>query len=604
MKRSILSVLIGVAIVILWSQLLPGQEQYKRPQQQIADSCVRIEVQDGNALSIGSGVCVSPDGWILTAGHVVGSPGSPATVAFPSGLKLSGKVVQNRYREGVDLATVKVNPKTELPFSFIAWESPSTGEVMTSHGYPDGQPYSGRMKVIRTVQSSRAGLLQAGSAEMVEVDQPFIEGNSGGFISNDMREVCGIVVGRITVSQSGTAICPRECSEILVRSRVRFRFRRPRGFLLFGFRPQLWVVMGGPCQGCEAFKREFGSNSKFREFLTSRWRIHFIDGRRAVRWRQRMAIESIPAFVFSNSDKIIFGFQDVPSFMEELTGNLNQTPPERQKQTKMTVPIQIEEEDCEMPDSPGLHIKADPNDLTQELKVAQVDGVPYGYPQPPQPALPKVVPAPLFGAPPLNAAPAPAAENQTLPPSAPPPVDPNADLALCQAIVCVPQIGFIPPILGGVIGGIEKGAVLAKLTGAIGKATSGKVSTQVVFRRSEEQRFLDLCKATGLDPVKGGVVLLVPASVKGLAGAVAKQVEGIIEGLSDSLLSALPVREVFERSSSEKFTAVKGICDRDYGETGEDSPVGPSGYAGGLLSLLFYHVHKYLKGDKSQQVPA
>ena len=64
--------------------------------------------------SQGSGVLVSKDGYVLTAGHVVGKPGQEVSFIFEDGKTVKGKTL-GLYK-GADAGMMKITDKGEWPF--------------------------------------------------------------------------------------------------------------------------------------------------------------------------------------------------------------------------------------------------------------------------------------------------------------------------------------------------------------------------------------------------------------------------------------------------------------------------------------------------------
>ena len=60
--------------------------------------------------SLGSGVVVSADGYVLTNNHVVGNAGAEVTVLLPDKRELRAKVVGAD--EGTDIAVLKMDART------------------------------------------------------------------------------------------------------------------------------------------------------------------------------------------------------------------------------------------------------------------------------------------------------------------------------------------------------------------------------------------------------------------------------------------------------------------------------------------------------------
>src|SRR5687767_13242110 len=111
---------------------------------------VTVCLQVGSAS--GSGVIVSEDGLILTAGHVIaGKPGRPLTVVMPDGKRYRGKVLgwDPKIDSGMAILTDKPDGGGKWPYAEIA---PSKdlkgGQWVVATGHPGGFK-KGRPPVVR-----------------------------------------------------------------------------------------------------------------------------------------------------------------------------------------------------------------------------------------------------------------------------------------------------------------------------------------------------------------------------------------------------------------------------------------------------------------------
>ena len=158
----------------------------------------------------GSGVILSPDGYILTNAHVVerarqlqvllaepavsGAPGR--SIVKPVGKRVAGRVV-GIDRE-TDLAVVKVEA-TELAYLELGdSDELRPGEIVLAFGSPLGLEASVTMGVVSAVGRQ----LEAGSPMVyIQTDAPINPGNSGGPLVNTAGKVVGI--NTLILSQSG-----------------------------------------------------------------------------------------------------------------------------------------------------------------------------------------------------------------------------------------------------------------------------------------------------------------------------------------------------------------------------------------------------------------
>jgi serine protease Do len=149
------------------------------------------------SLSLGSGVIVSSDGYIVTNNHVVGENMREITVSLPDKRDMPGKVIGTD--PATDIALLKIDAKG-LPT--VAWgdsASLQVGEWVLAIGSP--------FQLSRTVTAgivSATGRANVGFADyedFIQTDAAINPGNSGGALINTRGELIGINTG--IFSQSG-----------------------------------------------------------------------------------------------------------------------------------------------------------------------------------------------------------------------------------------------------------------------------------------------------------------------------------------------------------------------------------------------------------------
>jgi S1-C subfamily serine protease len=155
---------------------------------------VHIRVEPTKAR--GSGFIINPQGYILTAHHVV-SDAKEIEIRLPNRQRLRGEIVATDVQ--VDLAVLKINGEGEFPVLALGdSDALMVGELVASLGYPFGLESSFHMGIV-----SRRGKRQNGSAafDHIQVDSPVSSGESGGPLVNTK----GHVVGMLTqASERGT----------------------------------------------------------------------------------------------------------------------------------------------------------------------------------------------------------------------------------------------------------------------------------------------------------------------------------------------------------------------------------------------------------------
>jgi serine protease Do len=150
-------------------------------------------------LSLGSGVIVSSDGYILTNVHVLGTlgRGTEVRVALPDKRELRAQVIGAD--QFTDIALVKINARN-LPV--IPWGDSSRLRV-AEWVLAIGNPYQLSQTVTLGIVSAlgRSNIGAAGYEDFIQTDAAINPGNSGGALINSRGELVGI--NTAIYSQSG-----------------------------------------------------------------------------------------------------------------------------------------------------------------------------------------------------------------------------------------------------------------------------------------------------------------------------------------------------------------------------------------------------------------
>jgi serine protease Do len=153
--------------------------------------------RDRRSLSLGSGVVISPDGYVITNNHVVGENVREITIALSDKREIRGSVIGTD--PATDIALLKI-PARNLPV--LAWADSSqlkVGESVLAIGSP--------FQLSQTVTAgivSATGRTNVGFAEyedFIQTDAAINPGNSGGALVNNRGELVGINTG--IFSESG-----------------------------------------------------------------------------------------------------------------------------------------------------------------------------------------------------------------------------------------------------------------------------------------------------------------------------------------------------------------------------------------------------------------
>lgn len=138
--------------------------------------------------SLGSGVIVSPDGFILTNHHVV-EAADQIEVALADGRKASAHVIGSDPE--TDLAVIKIDLPTPLPaITFGHPESAHVGDMVLAIGNPFGVGQTVTMGIISALKRDHLGLNTF--ENFIQTDAAINPGNSGGALVDTNGNLIGI----------------------------------------------------------------------------------------------------------------------------------------------------------------------------------------------------------------------------------------------------------------------------------------------------------------------------------------------------------------------------------------------------------------------------
>jgi serine protease Do len=125
----------------------------------------------------GSGIVISADGWVLTAGHVGQSPGRAVTVLLADGSEAKGLTYGQHFGPDGDVGLVKIEAAgRELPFVELgAAQSLPTGTPVIALGHPLGPERSPWRP-----PPLRVGRVIGRDGWLLAIDAPLSPGDSGG----------------------------------------------------------------------------------------------------------------------------------------------------------------------------------------------------------------------------------------------------------------------------------------------------------------------------------------------------------------------------------------------------------------------------------------
>jgi serine protease DegQ len=138
--------------------------------------------------SLGSGVLVSHDGYILTNHHVVESA-DQIEVAFADGRKAKGHIIGTD--PDTDLAVIKVDIGNDLPaVTFAGAEAAHVGDIVLAVGNPFGVGQTVTMGIVSALKRNHLGLNTF--ENFIQTDAAINPGNSGGALADVEGNLLGI----------------------------------------------------------------------------------------------------------------------------------------------------------------------------------------------------------------------------------------------------------------------------------------------------------------------------------------------------------------------------------------------------------------------------
>ena len=143
--------------------------------------------QDERQFSLGSGVVVSPEGYVLTNNHVI-EAADEIEVALADGRKASAKLVGTDPE--TDLAVIKVNLPNLPAITLGKLESAKVGDVVLAIGNPFGVGQTVTMGIVSALGRNHLGINTF--ENFIQTDAAINPGNSGGALVDSNGHLLGI----------------------------------------------------------------------------------------------------------------------------------------------------------------------------------------------------------------------------------------------------------------------------------------------------------------------------------------------------------------------------------------------------------------------------
>ena len=153
--------------------------------------------RDRRSLSLGSGVMISPDGYVVTNNHVVGDNVREITIALSDKREIRGRVIGTDPTTDIALLKIDVKGAAVLPWGDSA--GLKVGEWVLAIGSPFQLSQTVTAGIVSATGRTNVGF--ADYEDFIQTDAAINPGNSGGALTNSRGELVGINTG--IFSESG-----------------------------------------------------------------------------------------------------------------------------------------------------------------------------------------------------------------------------------------------------------------------------------------------------------------------------------------------------------------------------------------------------------------
>jgi serine protease Do len=148
--------------------------------------------------ALGSGVIISPEGYILTNNHVV-DHATDVTVTLHDKREMKASVVGTDPR--TDIAVLKING-SNFPYAILGDSSKvEVGDIMLAMGNPFGIGQTVTMGIVSATGRSGMGIEEV--EDFIQTDAPINPGNSGGALTDDEGHLVGINTAILSGNSGG-----------------------------------------------------------------------------------------------------------------------------------------------------------------------------------------------------------------------------------------------------------------------------------------------------------------------------------------------------------------------------------------------------------------
>ena len=155
--------------------------------------------RDRLAQSLGSGVLISDDGYVVTNSHVIGSEKANVTVIFADKHEAPARIIG--IDKATDLALVKVDKAAQPPLRWGDSSKAKVAEWVLAIGSPYQLSHSVSLGIISALGRKNLGFSEY--EDFIQTDAAINRGNSGGALVSARGELIGINTGIFSSNQGG-----------------------------------------------------------------------------------------------------------------------------------------------------------------------------------------------------------------------------------------------------------------------------------------------------------------------------------------------------------------------------------------------------------------
>src|SRR5687767_4579182 len=149
--------------------------------------------------SLGSGVLISEDGYVVTNSHVIGSDKAEVTVIFSDKHEAPARIIG--IDKATDLALVKVDKPGQPPLKWGDSSKAKVAEWVLAIGSPYQLSHSVSLGIISALGRKNLGFSEY--EDFIQTDAAINRGNSGGALVSARGELIGINTGIFSASGAG-----------------------------------------------------------------------------------------------------------------------------------------------------------------------------------------------------------------------------------------------------------------------------------------------------------------------------------------------------------------------------------------------------------------